>query len=107
MPYVVTLDALFVLAHHALSRALAEIEQREIAPLLDVLARIDVRLAAEQKGAGVELAGGYRLARGVVAVARAIAARGTTRRTRASSARARPPTRRSCMLRCTARSSTP
>jgi hypothetical protein len=71
VPYVVTLDALHSLAHTALSRALAEIEQREIAPLLDaMLARIDTRLGAEQKGTSFEVAGGYRLARGVVAVAR-------------------------------------
>ncbi len=73
VPYVVTLDALFALTHRALCRALADVEQRELAPLLEaVLARLDQRLAAEHRGAGVELEGGYRLARGIVAVARAV-----------------------------------
>ena len=73
VPYVITLDALFALTHEALGRALADVEAHELAPLLDaVLERLDTRLAAEHRGAGVELAGGYRIARGIVAVARAL-----------------------------------
>ena len=50
VPYVITLDALYSVAHTALTRALAEIVEREITPLLDaMLARIDTRLNAEQK----------------------------------------------------------
>lgn len=72
VPCVVTLDALFALVHHALGRAYAEIEERELSPLLDaLLAKLDERLGAEQRGAGVELREGYRLARGIVEVARA------------------------------------
>jgi len=74
LPYVVTLDALFAVTMRALARALADVEHHELAPLLDaLLARLDVRLSAEAKGAAVELSGGYRLARGIVAVARAVA----------------------------------
>lgn len=74
VPYVVTLDALHAVAHIALTRALAEIAEREIAPLLDaMLARIDTRLGSEQKGSSFEVASGYRLARGVIAVARLLA----------------------------------
>jgi hypothetical protein len=75
VPYVITLDALHSLVHTSLSRALAEIVEREIAPLLEaLLARIDTRLAAEQqKGSSFDLSGGYRLARGVIAVARILA----------------------------------
>lgn len=73
VPYVITLDALFALTHRAIARALGDVEQRELAPLLEaLLARLDERLAAEHRGAGVELDGGYRIARGIVGVARAL-----------------------------------
>lgn len=71
VPFVVTLDALYVLVDTALTCALAEVVEREIAPLLAaMLARIDTRLVAEQKVSSFEVANGYRLARGVIAVAR-------------------------------------
>lgn len=74
VPYVVTLDALFTLTNGAIARALAEVEETELAPALDAfLARMDTRLDAEQAGAGIELRQAYAFARGVVAVARSLA----------------------------------
>ena len=73
VPYVVTLDALFGIVHLALERALAEVEELELGPALDhFLARMETRLTAEQAGSGVELAEGYRVARGIIAVARSL-----------------------------------
>ncbi len=73
VPSLLTLDALFFLAHVARDRALADVEALVLAPALDkLLHRIEVRLVAEQKGAPGDLLGGYRIARGVVAVALAL-----------------------------------
>lgn len=75
VPHVVTLDALYALVHRGLERALADVEERELAPALgDLLEKLDARLGAEEAGAKAELAEGYRLARGLIAVARALAA---------------------------------
>jgi hypothetical protein len=77
VPYVVTLDALAYAVHVAVERALAEVDDAVLAPELDALtAKLDVRLAAEQKGAGVEVGEALRLARGIVAVARTLASDG-------------------------------
>lgn len=77
VPYVVTLDALSFALHVAFQRALAEVDETVIAPgLRAVLAMLEARLGAEQKGAGVEIGEGLRLARGVVAVANVLAREG-------------------------------
>lgn len=74
VPYVVTLDALAYALHVAFERALAEVDETMLAPELETfLARLELRLAAEQKGAGVEIGEALRLARGITAVARALA----------------------------------
>jgi hypothetical protein len=76
LPQLLTVDALFAVVHSALERALAESEEVEIAPLLEsFLERLDAHLAADEPRAKAELAEGYRLARGLVAVARSL---GTT-----------------------------
>ena len=73
MPYVITIDTLFYLAHLALDRALAEVEERQLAPALDtVLTRLDMRLAAESRDARADLAPAYNVARGLIAVASAL-----------------------------------
>jgi hypothetical protein len=73
-PFVVTLDALFFYAHVAIERAVAEVEQRAVWPALDlVIKRLDARLLAESRDARADLAGAYTVARGVVAVAAALA----------------------------------
>jgi Protein of unknown function (DUF3160) len=73
IPHLITLDALFAMAHVGLVRALAQVEDAEVAPALhSFLEKVDARLAAEEAGAGTELLDAYRLARGVVAVARAL-----------------------------------
>ncbi|HSO36078.1 MAG TPA: DUF3160 domain-containing protein [Labilithrix sp.] len=75
VPYVVTLDALAYALHVAFERALAEVDDTLLAPGLDaLLVQLETRLAAEQKGAGVELGEALGLARGMVAVARGLAA---------------------------------
>jgi len=74
VPFVVTLDALFFYAHVAIERALAEAEERVVAPALDVvIKRLDARLAAESRDARADLAPAYTVARGIVAVAAALA----------------------------------
>jgi hypothetical protein len=77
VPFVVTLDALTGLAHVALSRALAEAEDRELSPALGtMLVRLDAHLSAERRDARSEqgdLAPAYAMAHGIVAVARALA----------------------------------
>lgn len=74
VPFVVTVDALFFLTHLALDRALADVEARAIAPALDVVVkRLDARLLAESRDARADLAPAYVVARGVVAVAAALA----------------------------------
>lgn len=73
LPYVITLDALVYALHLALGHALAEVDDAVLAPELDTfLAKLEARLAAEQKGAGVEIGEALRLARGMVAVARVL-----------------------------------
>lgn len=75
VPYVITLDALAYALHVAWERALAEVDDTLLAPGLDaLLEQIETRLAAEQKGAGVELAEAIGLARAMVAVAKGLAA---------------------------------
>ncbi len=75
VPYVLTLDALAYALHVAWERALAEVDDTLLAPGLDaLLAQLETRLAAEQKGAGVELSEAIGLARGMVAVAKGLAA---------------------------------
>ncbi len=75
VPHVVTVDALFALAHVGLTRALATVEDTELAPAVTtLLERVEARLSAEQAGVGTELAEPYRIARGIVGVARALAA---------------------------------
>src|SRR6185295_2250727 len=60
---------LFGAARVGLELALAQVEE-QLAPALDALiARLDQRLAAEQKGVGPTLADAYRIARGIIAVA--------------------------------------
>jgi uncharacterized protein DUF3160 len=74
IPCVVTLDALFFLAHLAFDRALAEVDAYVLAPLLaTMLHHLDVRLADESRGAVADLVASYALARGYVSVALALA----------------------------------
>lgn len=71
--FVITLDVLFHLAHLALDRALADAEDRVLAPALElVLRRAQARLVAEQPTAGADLSSAYATARGVVEVALAL-----------------------------------
>lgn len=73
-PYVLTLDALTYALHVAFEQALAEVDDTLVAPGLDaLLARLEERLGAEAKGAGVELGEAIALARAIVAVARGLA----------------------------------
>jgi hypothetical protein len=74
VPSVITLDVLFFLAHIALDRALADVDAYVLAPsMATMLHRMDVRLAAEGRSAGPDLVAPYVVARGVVAVALALA----------------------------------
>jgi hypothetical protein len=74
IPHVITLDALFSVVHLGLVRALAEVEELALAPALQtLLEKLDGRLATEEAGASTELVDAYRIARGVVAVARGLA----------------------------------
>ena len=74
MPYVITLDALAYALHVAWERALAEVDDTLLAPGLDaLLVQLETRLAAEQKGAGVELSEALGLAQAMVAVAKGLA----------------------------------
>ena len=73
IPYVITMDALFRVAHVTLSRVLADLEWRVMGPaLVALLANLDARLAAEEKGVNADVHEAYTLARGVVSVARAL-----------------------------------
>jgi hypothetical protein len=73
-PVIVTLDALFAVAHLAFSRTAAEVEARLMRPGLSaILRRLDTRLAAEARGARPDLAEGYRVARTLVAVGLTVA----------------------------------
>lgn len=77
VPSCVTVDALFFLVQAAIDRGRAELEAAVIAPaLVRFLVRLEERLAAEDRGVPLDLAGPLRLARGVVAVAAALAAPG-------------------------------
>jgi hypothetical protein len=74
IPHMITLDAMFALAHLGLVQALAEVEETELAPSVQsFLEKVEARLGAEQAGAGTELTEAYRVARSVVSVARALA----------------------------------
>ncbi len=74
VPSVVTLDALFFLAHLAFDRALADVDAHVLTPLAGtMLHRIDARLAAESRGVHADLAEGYSVARRIVAVALSLA----------------------------------
>jgi hypothetical protein len=74
IPIVVTLDALFFLAHLALDRALAEVDAQMLAPLLTtMLHRLDAHLATDNRAAGADVAPSYVAARGLVGVALALA----------------------------------
>jgi hypothetical protein len=78
MPQIITLDALFSVVHLGLVQALAQAEDAVLAPALHaLLEKLDARLSAlsaEDAAAGTELLEPYRIARGVVCVARALAA---------------------------------
>jgi Protein of unknown function (DUF3160) len=65
---VVTLDVLFFLTHLALDRALAGVDEYVLGLLPTMLHRLDVRLAAESRGAPPDLVASYVVARGIVAV---------------------------------------
>ena len=70
VPWVVTMDTLFFLAHLALDRALADMDASILAPAVaTMLRRLDVRLATESRGSPADLASAYLVARGVVGVA--------------------------------------
>jgi hypothetical protein len=67
-PQLITVDALFGVTRIGLELGLAQVEE-QLAPTLDAfLARLDARLAAEQKSAGATLSDAYRIARGIIAV---------------------------------------
>ncbi len=73
VPYVVTLDTLFWVAHVARDRALAAAEESTLGPALDtLLARLEARLATDARNAPGDLVSPLALARGVVAVGRAL-----------------------------------
>ena len=73
VPYIVTLDALFWVAHVARDRALAAAESAVLAPALGtLLGRLEARLAADEYGAPSDLVTAFVLARGVVSVARSL-----------------------------------
>lgn len=73
VPYVVTFDALLHVAHLGVDRALADLEERVIARDLPVLLeRIAARLDIESVKVGPDLLPGFRIARGLVAVARGL-----------------------------------
>jgi hypothetical protein len=70
VPWVVTMDSLFFLAHLALDRTLADMDASVLAPAVaTMLRRLDVRLASESRGAPPDLVPAYLVARGVVGVA--------------------------------------
>jgi hypothetical protein len=74
VPWVITLDALFFLAHLAMDRAHADVDELVIAPSVDaLLRRLDIRLAEESRGAPPDMASAFLVARGVVAVGLALA----------------------------------
>jgi hypothetical protein len=73
VPYVVTVDTLFWLAHVTRDRALAEAEETALAPALDtLLRRLELRLTDDARSAPGDLVAPYALARGMVSVARSL-----------------------------------
>lgn len=71
LPQVLTLDALFRVAHLAFDGALAEVDAALEDALLGVLALLDDRLSREEdRGTKSDLVAAYQRARGIVAVAR-------------------------------------
>jgi hypothetical protein len=71
--WVLTLDTMFFLAHLALDRAMADVDALRIAPALaTMLRRLELRLAAESRGARADMAPSYLVARGIVGVALAL-----------------------------------
>ncbi len=73
VPWVVTLDSLFFLAHMAMDRACADVEELVVRPsLLTLLQRLDAGLMAGSRGAPADVASAYLVARGVVDVALAL-----------------------------------
>ena len=73
VPYLVTLDALFWIAHVARDRALAAAEESVLAPALEaLLRRLETRLEGEVRGAPGDKIAPLAIARGVVAVARSL-----------------------------------
>jgi hypothetical protein len=74
IPFVVTVDTLLFLTHVALARARADVDANVLVPsLASLLRRLDVRLAAESRGARADMQPAYVVARGVVEVALALA----------------------------------
>ncbi len=74
VPWVVTLDALFFLAHLAIDRAHADVDELVVAPSMrSLLRRLDVRLADASRDAPPDMASAYLVARGVVAVGLSLA----------------------------------
>ena len=74
IPFVLTMDTLFFLAHIALDRAFAEVDAYVLAPLVSTLLhRLDARLESEGRTPVPDLAAPYSMARSVVAVALAMA----------------------------------
>jgi hypothetical protein len=73
VPSVVTVDTLFFLTHIALDRAFADIDGTVIEPLVGAMLQgVGARLRSDGHGAAADLAPAYRVARAVVAVARAL-----------------------------------
>jgi hypothetical protein len=73
VPFVVTLDALFGITLRAVECALEEVDENAVAPALSAaLGATDERLAAEAHAARSDTARAYAIARGVVAVGRAL-----------------------------------
>ena len=73
VPWIITLDALFFLAHLAMDRANADVDELVVAPSVDtLLRRLDLRLAQGSRGAPPDMASAFLVARGVVAVGLAL-----------------------------------
>jgi hypothetical protein len=72
VPAVLTVDALFRIAHLAFDRALAEVDATMVDTLKGVLAILDDRLSREERGTKSDLVAAYQRAHGIVAVARGL-----------------------------------
>ncbi|MBV9948554.1 MAG: DUF3160 domain-containing protein [Myxococcales bacterium] len=73
-PSMVTMDALFFLVHVAFDRALADVDAAVIVPsAATLLRRLEARLSAETRLARPDVAPSYVIARGLVALALALA----------------------------------